>query len=406
MKKIKVKNIIFISILIIVVLILLKTIHWNYKINHSKKIVKLKTNEIEVYKDNIKLKDIIKEINGKLITNPKINTDKIGKKEIKFKYRTDEGYPVKYKIEIEIVDSESPYITKTNSKTIYTDYDGNLEEEFFCGDNYDKNPKCIIEGEYDIKTPGSYNLIYKGEDQSGNISKTHFTLYVKEKPKIENNSSDNTIKEEKNYTYFKEIKEEYTGDKLKFGIDVSHWQEDIDFNRVKKSGVDFVYIRVGRGDGIGNDYVLDSKFKQNIEGFNKVNIPVGVYFYSNANSVNDAKKEAKWIIKQIKNYKVDLEIVFDWENWSNFQDYNLSFHDLIDMSNAFNKEIKKNNYNGMLYGSKFYLETIFKNPKGNVWLAHYTRNTDYSGEYKVWQLCDNGYVDGINGEVDLDIMYQ
>ena len=406
MKKLKIKHIIFILILIIIVLIIVKTIHWNYKINHSKKIVKLKTNEIEVYTDNIRVKDIIKEMNGKLLTNPKIDTNEIGIKKITFKYKTDEGYPVKYKLNVNIVDSEEPYITKINSKTIYTDYDKELEKEFFCGDNYDKNPKCVIEGDYDIKSPGSYNLIYKGEDQSGNIAKTHFTLYVKERPKVENNSNDNNVKEEKNYTYFKELKEEYTENKLKFGIDVSHWQEDIDFNKVKKAGVDFVYIRVGRGDGIGNDYVLDNKFKRNIEGFNKVNIPVGVYFYSNANSINDAKKEAKWIIKQIKKYKVDKEVVFDWENWSSFQDYDLSFHDLIEMNNAFNEVLEKNGYNGMLYASKFYLETIFKNPKGNVWLAHYTKNTDYKGNYNVWQLCDNGYVDGINGEVDLDIMYQ
>ena len=85
------------------------------------------------------------------------------------------------------------------------------------------------------------------------------------------------------------------------------------FQKVKEAGVEFVYIRVGRGDGIGEDYVEDTKFVQNIKGFNEVGIPIGVYFYSNANGIKDAEKEAKYLLKQVKGYKVDLEFVFEDE---------------------------------------------------------------------------------------------
>ncbi len=59
----------------------------------------------------------------------------------------------------------------------------------------------------------------------------------------------------------------------------------------------------------------------------------------------------------------------------------------------------------MLYSSKYYLEHIWFPTKYDIWLAHYTNKTNYQGSYKIWQMCDNGLVDGINGNVDIDIMY-
>ena len=392
-------------IIIIIVLVLLvfsffgiKRLIWNYKVAHAEKIVELATNQVIVYQSNMKLSSLIKNINGKLTTNPKIDTSKIGKQTIKFNYTTDEGYPVSYEVEIEVIDVTPPKIFQLKTKTINTGYDGDLAKSLFCGDNYDPNPKCTIEGEYDVNTPGEYDLVFIGEDQSGNVSKNSFTLTVRDKKPSSGGSGSSS------YTSFSEVKEKYAQEGAKFGIDVSHWQGDINFKKIKDAGVEFVYIRVGRGDGIGKDYVLDDKFERNIKGFNEVGIPVGVYFYSNANSSKDAEKEAKWIMKQIKNYKVDLEVVYDWENWSNFQDYDLSFYGLKDSYKSFSKVLRDKGYTPMLYGSKSYLESVWDTPT-EVWLAHYTEQTTYMGKYNVWQLTDDGKVDGINGYVDLDIRY-
>ena len=396
------KKIIIIVILLIIVVSLffiVKKIIWNYKVAHAEKIVELVRNDVYVY-DNVRIKRLIKNINGTLTTNPKIDTSKVGKQMVSFNYTTDEGYPVSYEVEIEVVDVTPPMISYQKSKTIYTGYDGDLAKSLFCGDNYDPNPKCTIEGEYDVNTPGTYDLKFVGEDSSGNKAANAFTLTVKNKPKSTGGGGGNY-----SYTDFNEVKELYNQPNIKFGIDVSHWQGDIEFQKVKDAGIEFVYIRVGRGDGIGNDYVLDDKFEQNIKGFNKVGIPVGVYFYSNANSKKDAIKEAKWIMKQIKKYKVDLEIVFDWENWNDFQEYDLSFHDLNEAKEAFQKTVEEKGYKGMNYSSKSYLESIWTN-NANVWLAHYTKYTNYSGSYKVWQICDDGKVDGIDGYVDLDLRYE
>ena len=372
----------------------------NYKIEHTEKIVILHKDKIDVF-ENIKLKDLIKEINGELEENPKIKTTKIGKYKLKFKYYIpEEKITVPYEIEYEVVDSIPPIISMINSKTV-TVGTKEIESSLFCGDNYDSTPNCFIEGNYDLNTVGEYKLTYKGIDSSNNEVKKDFTLYVK--PKTTSSSNNNTTRSN---TYFTDIVKNYKTENTKIGLDVSHWQGNIDFQKVKDAGVEFVYIRIGRGNGIGKEFVMDSKFKQNIEGFNSVGIPVGLYFYTYAASKQDAIKEAKWIVENIKDYKVDLEIAFDWENWSFYREFNLSFYELTEVAKAFNKELAKHDYQGMLYSSKNYLENMWFEVDFPVWLAHYTKQTSYQGKYKVWQICDNGVVDGIpDNQVDINIMY-
>ena len=274
----------------------------------------------------------------------------------------------------------------------------------FCGDNYDPNPKCYLKGDYDLNKVGTYSVEFIGKDSSNNTSTHKMNIIVKEKNKS-SKSQDSQVNNVE-YTNFNDVIKKYKTKKTEIGIDVSHWQGDIDFNKVKSSKVEFAYIRVGRGNGIGKDYILDDKFKTNIKGFNKVGIPVGVYFYSSANSLNDARREAKWILKQIKKYDVSLEVVFDWENWDDFQKYNLSFYNLTEVANEFSKTIEKAGYKSMVYSSKNYLESMWYDINSDVFLAHYTDKTDYKGKYKVWQICNNGKVKGIKSSVDIDIRYK
>jgi GH25 family lysozyme M1 (1,4-beta-N-acetylmuramidase) len=134
-------------------------------------------------------------------------------------------------------------------------------------------------------------------------------------------------------------------------------------------------------------------------------LDVGIYFFSYANSNSLAKKDALWVLDQIKDYKVTLPIAFDWEDFQNFNDYNLSFFGLTDMANTFLDTITEHGYEGMIYGSKSYLEKIWLPTNYDTWLAHYTKQTNYEKEYKFWQICDDGQIDGIDGAVDIDIMY-
>lgn len=401
MKKNKLIIIMGASIMVVFISVIIYLSYKSYQIKKAVKIVELNTTEVEVYSKTT-VKNLIKNINGRLLNNPKIDTTKLGRRKINFDYITNDKIKVPYTIEVDVVDQTPPLISQLSNYSVTVGYEGDIEKELFCGDNYDDNPKCSIEGKYDLNVVGEYQLTFVGIDSSANKSSNDFILKVKEKSEEKPNNSS-----EAKTTKYEDIVKKHKTDKTKIGIDVSHWQGDIDFEKVKEAGVEFAYIRVGRGDGIGGDYVLDSKFKQNIEGFNKVGIPVGIYFYSYANTKTDAIKEAKWVMKQIKKYQVDLEIVFDWENWSSFQEFDLSFHKLSELSNTFNKVVESKGYQGMLYSSKNYLETIWSPVDYPVWLAHYTSKTDYQGKYKLWQICSNGKVAGIDDNlVDINIMYE
>ena len=139
----------------------------------------------------------------------------------------------------------------------------------------------------------------------------------------------------------------------------------------------------------------------------KNNLNVGVYFYSYADSNEEAKKQAEWIVKTLNGRKLDLPIVYDWESFSSFNSYNLSSHSFNEVANTFFNIIVENNYEPMLYGSKNYLEKIWDTDiPYKIWLAHYTNKTNYEGNYYIWQMCSDGKIDGINGYVDIDILYK
>lgn len=394
------------TIKIIITIILISAafgLYQNYRIKHAKIKIKFINNlNIEVNSD-IKLKDLIKKINGKLIKNKKINTNKLGKKEITFKYINEDNIKVKYTFKINIVDKTKPLLYGPSNITLYQNTTEDINQKFFCGDNYDDKPICEIIGNYDKNKAGTYNLKYKAQDSSKNENQIDFTLNILD------DKNTNLIKENKqetNNTKYEDIIKNYKTKNTKIGIDVSKWQGDIDFKKLKEENVEFAFIRIGVQTIKNGKFYLDTKFKQNIEGFNKAKIPVGIYFYTKSSSNKEAKKQAKWITKKISKYKIDLPIVFDWENWDNYKEYNISFYHLNEMYKTFKKQINKDGYEAMLYSSKNYLENIWQAKKENVWLAHYTTQTNYKGKYRIWQICDNGIINGIkDNNVDIDIMY-
>lgn len=361
--------------------------------------VVLKDNLEADFVDTLRVSSFIESINGKIVNDYYLNTDSLGKKKIDFEYINDDGIKIKYNYEINVVDREAPLIWLGKSYNVTRGSEDNLIDKIMCGDNYDNNPECVIEGDYNLDNVGSYNLVFKATDSSGNVSKKKFILNVNEaSSKKESNGV-------KSVTEFSDVIKNYKNDNTQIGIDVSKWQGDIDFSKLKSAGVEFVIIRIGSSTGINGENFIDSKFIQNIKNANSVGIPVGVYFYSYANSVDKAISDAKWIIENIKDYKVELPIAFDWENWGSFNTYELSFFGLTNMAKGFMDTVKDAGYDAMLYSSKTYLENIWMSVDYPVWLAHYTKNTNYAGDYSYWQICSNGRVDGINGDVDIDIRY-
>ena len=166
-------------------------------------------------------------------------------------------------------------------------------------------------------------------------------------------------------------------------------------------------IRIGVQTKSGGEINIDPYYYQNIENAKNVGLKVGVYLYSIAINIEDAINQANWVINTLDKEKLDLPIVFDWENWSKWNNYKISFYDINNIANTFLKTVEDNGYKGMLYGSKYYLENIWTNKlEYPVWLAHYTKKTSYKGDYMMWQLSNTGKIDGINGDVDINILYK
>ncbi len=192
------------------------------------------------------------------------------------------------------------------------------------------------------------------------------------------------------------------------GIDVSKYQGEIDWNKVKADGVEYAMIRIGyRGYGTGK-IVTDEQAITNIKNATKAGIKVGVYFFSQAINEKEAKEEAEYIVDIIKDYKIEYPIVFDMEEIAGdtSRTDNLTKEQKTDIAIAFCERVKEAEYTPMIYAnikwfaSHFDLERIEGYDK---WFAYYDDTLYFPYKIKMWQYTDSGKVDGIAGNVDLNI---
>lgn len=188
------------------------------------------------------------------------------------------------------------------------------------------------------------------------------------------------------------------------GIDVSKWQETIDWSKVKSSGVDFAIIREGYGKKSPTQ--IDKKFKENIEGAKNVGINTGVYHYSYADSTDDAINEAQFCLENIQGYALEYPVVFDVEDKEMLK---LTTRQRTDICMAFCEEIEKAGYYVMIYANPNWLKNYLYSDEllkdFDLWLAHWgVEKPSYS--CGIWQYSSTGQVDGINGNVDLNISYK
>lgn len=196
----------------------------------------------------------------------------------------------------------------------------------------------------------------------------------------------------------------------KVGIDVSYYQGKIDWKKVKKSGVDYAIIRLGYRGFQNGALVLDSYYRYNMENAKKAGVDVGVYFFTQALTKEEAIEEAKFCIKNVKKYKLDYPIIIDTEAINNKKARShiteLNKDELTNICKAFCNTVDKAGYTSSIYASKswfLYKLDLEKLEGYNKWLAHYTKATDYVYDFDMWQYTSDGHVPGIKGRVDMNI---
>lgn len=391
------KLILGIVLLIVLIIIILKLLtHFT-----NKEDVILKKDLTCNFREEVYVMDFVSKLNGEVLKNELIDTTTVGKKKVSLTYRNRYGLNVSKKFEIEIKDVTPPTVVVSNPYIVEKGSIQNLTDTIFCADDYDDKVTCSIVGKYDLEKIGKYDLKMIATDHSGNSTTKEFTLNVIEKSEKE--TMDNNRKKE--YTSFESIYKKYKKANTEIGLDISKWQQDVDFTKLKEEGVTFVMLKIGGQTKIGGEFTIDPKFYENIEKALENDLQVGVYFYSYATSEKEARKQVKWIIEKLGDYQITLPIVFDWENWATYTKFHLSFYTLNKIANAFMEEVERYGYTSMLYSSKYYLETIWYESDYTNWLAYYTNNNDYEGKYLMWQVCNDGKIDGIDGYVDIDVMY-
>ena len=399
-KKVKIISIIVLGIIVLVVSLRLTIF------KDVTTVINLANNLSFEYADEVYLLDTISIIDGQILDqNYLIDTDDIGTKEIEIKYKDSNGWKKKYKYTYEVVDVTNPYLSVKSN--LYLPINGDVNDilsGLFCGDNYDRDVKLAIEGEYDASKIGNYEVKVVASDVSNNRTEKEVTLHVYEpQPSSGSSSSSQTRTVGTPLNYF--IKN-YKTENNSFGIDISSYQTIDDFNALKEQGIEFVILRIGYGP-IFEDYSIkdDVKFEDFYTRAKEAGLKVGAYMFSYAGSNEDVDYISNYVYDKLKDKELDLFVAYDWENWKYFRDYHINFVDFNRFAKRFIENMNSHGYKGAMYGSKHYLENFYTLEKYPIWLAQYNDEVTYSKDFDMWQISESCQIDGINGLVDLDILY-
>ncbi len=197
----------------------------------------------------------------------------------------------------------------------------------------------------------------------------------------------------------------------KKGIDVSKFQGDIDWNKVKNDGVEFAFIRLGYRGYESGKIVTDEKYEDNITGCNDAGIDCGVYFFTEALNEEEGREEADYVLELLDGHHVELPIVLDVEqsaNTAKTRTKNLSQEDRTKVVIAFCERIKEAGYTPMIYGnlkSMMIMLDFAQLEEYEKWFAYYHYPLRFPYKHRIWQYSANGEVDGIKGSADMNLMF-
>ena len=204
----------------------------------------------------------------------------------------------------------------------------------------------------------------------------------------------------------------YEGDenyRSRLGVDVSHHQGAIDWQKVKSQGYEFAFLRIGyRGYGTEGRVCPDNMFEQNIREAHGAGLDVGVYFFSQAVNEEEALEEAEYVLERLKGYELELPVVYDPESILDAQARtdNVTGEQFTKNTKVFCEEIRKNGFEPMIYSNmlweafEFDMDELTGYP---VWYADYEPKPQTPYDFCFWQYTNEAEVQGISGNTDLDI---
>ena len=211
---------------------------------------------------------------------------------------------------------------------------------------------------------------------------------------------------------FKLYEDKNTGIKSKLGIDVSEFQGEIDWQEVKNSGIEFVIVRMGyRGYGESGTLVVDPMFDAHVKGAMDAGLQVGVYFFSQAISDEEAKEEAAFVLEHIEPYHLTGPVIFDTEEikYDTARTDHNTVEQFTDYCIIFCDEIKKAGYEMMIYANMKWMAftlDLTRLTEYPFWYADYHDIPQCPYEYAIWQYTETGSVPGVKGNVDINLWFQ
>ena len=195
------------------------------------------------------------------------------------------------------------------------------------------------------------------------------------------------------------------------GVDVSHHQKSIRWDEVAASGVRFAMIRLGHRTVSDGEIRLDTYWEENFTGARNAGLSIGVYFYSQAISVEEARQEAAFVLDTLKGLRLELPVVFDWEDYyENSRTANADPKTVNACAIAFCEEIAKAGYEPMIYfnpdlDNRLWDLEMMQQRGYPFWLAMYSDTMNWPYEVQMWQYTETGRVDGIDTPVDLNLYF-
>lgn len=250
-----------------------------------------------------------------------------------------------------------------------------------------------------VKTTG--NKIQINDSTLGEIWITELDGVPKNELNNDNFTSDSTFK------YYSENGKAASLE----GIDISSYSGDVDWNKVKDSGVDFVIVRIG-GRGYGNEGALytDDRALEYIEGAHNSGLKVGGYFFSQAINTEEAVEEADYVKSILGDTKLEFPVAYDWEiiKDEDARTDNVSAAEATNCARAFCDRIIEHGYNTMLYSPSrelYFKYDLSRLADIDIWYCEYSDVPTFYYQFSMWQYSSTGKVDGIDADVDMNICF-